>query len=149
MTDIRAWLENNDRSHTDEDSYPPHFMDTFSRDPLPKKVIWDLSTRASSRETQAFYYLTAPYTTDSGLIFAEYETETNRITIKTDSVNGSFGILLNEEMIDFSRQVTVTVDEAEFVLDPVADRTVLAATTADRGDPFYQFESYVVFNPVN
>ena len=149
MTDIRAWLENNDRSHTDVDSYPPHFMDPFTRDPLPQTVIWDLSTRASARETQAFYYLTAPYTTDSGVIFAAYDPETNEINVKTEGVSGEFGILLNEEMIDFTEPVTVTVNEAAYVFDPIPDRTVLAASTEDRGDLSYQFETYITFTPVS
>ncbi len=149
MTDIHAWLENNDRSHTDVDSYPPHFMDPFTRDPLPETVIWDLSTRASSRETQAFYYLTAPFTTDHGIIYTNIYRETNRITIQTEDVCGEFGILLNEEMIDFSHPVNITVNGSEFVLDPVPDRTQLTESTADRGDPFYQFEACVTFRPVN
>ena len=149
MTDIRAWLENNDRSHTDVDSYPPHFMDPFTRDPLPQTVIWDLSTRASARETQAFYYLTAPYTTDSGVIFAAYDPETNEINVKTEGVSGEFGILLNEEMIDFTEPVSVTVNEAAYVFDPIPDRTVLAASTEDRGDLSYQFETYITFTPVS
>ena len=149
MTDIRAWLENNDRSHMDVDSYPPHFMDPFTRDPLPRTVIWDLSTRASSRETQTFYYLTAPYSTDSGLIFASYDPETNAVTIQTEGVSGEFGILLNEEMINFDQPVTVTVNESDHVLNPVPDRSVLTASTADRGDPFYQFETCIVFTPAN
>ncbi len=148
MTNIRGWLENNDRSHTEVDSYPPHFMDPFTRDPLPQTVIWDLSTRAASRETQTFYYLTASYTTDSGVIFASYDPETNSIHIWTEGVSGEFGILLNEQMIDFSQPVTVTLNEAEHVFNPIPDRTVLTAATADRGDPFYQFESYIVFTPV-
>lgn len=149
MTDIRAWLENGDRSHTDVDSYPPHFMDPFTRDPLPQTVIWDLSTRASARETQAFYYLTAPYTTDSGVIFAAYDPETNEINVKTEGVSGEFGILLNEEMIDFTEPVSVTVNEAAYVFDPIPDRTVLAASTEDRGDLSYQFETYITFTPVS
>ena len=149
MTDIRAWLENGDRSHTDVDSYPPHFMDLFTRDPLPQMVVWDLGTRAPSRETRAFYYLTAPYTTDRGVIYAAYEPEDNMIVIQTQDVNGEFGILLNEEMIDFSQPVTVTVNEADYVFNPVPDRTLLTATTADRGDRSYQFEAYVLLTPVN
>ena len=133
----------------DVDSYPPHFMDPFTRDPLPQTVIWDLSTRASARETQAFYYLTAPYTTDSGVIFAAYDPETNEINVKTEGVSGEFGILLNEEMIDFTEPVSVTVNEAAYVFDPIPDRTVLAASTEDRGDLSYQFETYITFTPVS
>ena len=63
MTDVAAWLEKGDRTHEDVDSFPPDYMDAFVRDPLPKSVIWDLSTRAESRQTESFYYLRAPFST--------------------------------------------------------------------------------------
>ena len=149
MTDIRAWLENGDRSHTDVDSFPPHFMEQYTRDPLPKMVVWDLSTRAPSRETEAFYYLTAPYSTDQGVIYASYDPEANVVAVNTQGVEGEFGILLNEEMIDFTQPVTIVVNDAEYVFEPQPDRALLVETTADRGDRSYQFESCVYVKPVN
>jgi len=144
MHDIAAWLNDGDRAHEDVDSYPPDYMDAFTRDPLPPKVIWDLSTRADSRRTETFYYLSAPYTTNQGTVTVTADGD-NRFAVETRDVNGEFSILLNEEMVDFSRPVTFTVDGGETSLTLTPDRALLAATTADRGDPEYQFEAKVTF----
>ena len=126
-------------------SFPPDYMDAFARDPLPESVIWDLSTRADSRLTESFYYLSAPYTTNQGLIRAKYDRMTNRVVIETENVNGAFSILLNERMIDFARPVTFVVDGTESALTLAPDRQVLEETTAERGDPNFQFETKVKF----
>ena len=144
MKDVKAWLENGDRSHEDVDSFPPDYMDQFTRDPLPEDIIWDLSTRADSREVESWYYLKAPYTTNSGIIQAAYSRDNNLVLVDTNGVDGEFSILLNEKMVDFSQPVTIVVNNEEKVLNLVPDWRVLMETTALRGDPNYQFEAEVV-----
>ena len=145
MADAGAWLTEQDRRYVMTDSFPPDYMDAFARDPLPESVIWDLSTRADSRLTDSFYYLSAPYTTNQGLIRAKYDRMANRVVIETENVNGAFSILLNERMIDFARPVTFVVNGTESALTLAPDRQVLEETTAERGDPNFQFETKVKF----
>ena len=145
MADVAAWLNDGDRTHVDVDCFPPDYMDAFSRDPLPPMLVWDLSTRADSRETAAFYYLSAPYTTNQGRIRVSGGDD-NRFVIEAEDVNGDFCMMLNEYMVDFSQPVTFTVNGEETTLTLTPDRSILTATTEDRGDPWFQFEAMVWFS---
>lgn len=145
MSNVAAWLEAGDRTHEDVDSFPPDYMDQYTRDALPSTLIWDLSTRADSRQTETFYYMTAPYTTNQGTVRVVNEGD-NYFSIDTQDVNGDFGMLLNERMVDFSRPVTFNVDGKETTLTLTPDKTLLTRTTQDRGDPEYQFEAGVTFH---
>ena len=144
MADVAAWLNNGDRTTVDVDSFPPDYMDDFIRDPYPTSIIWDLSTRADTRETETFYYMSAPYTTNEGMIKVASAGD-NAFAIEAEEVNGEFSIMLNEYMVDFSRPVTFIINEEETTLNLTPDMAVLAATTEDRGDPWYQFEAMVTF----
>ena len=148
MRDISAWLNHGDRSHVAIDAYPPDFMDLFTRDPLPLKVIWDLSTRAELRETESFYYLSAPQSTNQGVITVSADGD-NRFLVEAEAVNGEFSMLFNEYMVDFSQPVTFDVNGEETTLTLTPDMTILMGTTLDRGDPWYQFEAMVTFKNIN
>ena len=145
IKDAQAWLKEGKRAYKTMDSYPPDWLNQFTRNPLPEMVLWDLTTRAALRETESFYYLTAPYATDSGVIRASFSREENRIEIVARDVNGPFGVLLNEEMIDFSQPVVFSVNGEETVRRVTPDRRVLEETTAERGDPNFQFEAKIMF----
>ena len=145
MTDPQAWLERGDRTHTDVDSFPPDYMDAFIRSPLPELVLWDLTTRAGERSVESFYYLSAPRGMDQGLIQARRIPGENRIILDADIAEGDFSVLLNEEMIDFSKPVTFEVNGQAVTLSVVPDPAVLEHTTAERGDPSYQFEAEVSY----
>lgn len=71
MNSPQAWRDNKDRSHTDIDSFPPDYMLKFKRDPYPETVVWDLSTRASERSVEGFYYLSAPRDVTQGAYYSE------------------------------------------------------------------------------
>ena len=146
MRDPTQWLLNGDRSSEDVDSFPPDYMNAFVRNPLPSNVMWDLSTRANTRETETFYYLSAPYETNMGFITAMYDRTLNVLYIQSNDLNGPFSLLLNENMVDFSRPISLQVNEniTDLVITP--DRAILVATTYDRGDPFYQFEAELHFD---
>ena len=145
MNDPQKWLKEGDRSFGMVDSFPPDYMKQFTRDPLPQEVIWDLATRADMRQVGSFYYLSAPQETKEGLIQASYDRETNRVTISTEGVGGEFSILLNEQMVDFEKPVVFSVNGAEIAVQVNPDRAVLEKTTAERGDPNYQFEAEIPY----
>lgn len=144
MSDAAAWLKEGDRTHEPVDSFPPDYMDQYTRDPMPLNVVWDLTTRAELRETESFYYLSAPYTTNQGVITVKADGD-NRFIVDTQNVNGEFSMFLNEHMVDFSAPVTFVVGGEETALTLTPDMTILMATTLDRGDPWYQFEAMVTF----
>ena len=143
MKDPQAWRDEGDRSTEEINSYPPSYMENFVRDPLPGKVCFDLTTRAASREVTSFYYLRVPFSTSEGTIIAAYDRGENTVTIETEGVNGPFSVLLNEEMIDFSEPVTFVLNGKSGSAQITPLRSVLEETTAERGDPAFQFEAEV------
>ncbi len=143
LADPQAWLDKGDRSILRINSFPPSFMDQFIRDPLPEEVIWDLSTRASEREVESFYYLSAPKSTTQGTVHAAYDSEANRVTLHAEGLNGDFSVLLNEKMVDFDRPVIFEVNGEVLEVPVTTSRAVLEETTWERGDPNYQFEARI------
>lgn len=123
------------------DCFPPHYMRDFTRNPLPGCVIWDLNTRAELRQTESFYYLSAPLTAKGTL--KAYLRGGNRIEIDTHAFEGDFSIYLNEDMVDFAKPVTFIVDGSEVKLALSPSLAVLRETTFERGDWNYQFEAKV------
>ncbi len=146
MVSPQAWRDNGDRTYQDIDSFPPDYMLQFSRNPYPETVIWDLSTRASERNVESFYYLKAPLEVTEGMIIVQYEPGENRVVIDTDGINGDFSVLFNEDMIDFEKPVEFVVDGSNMTMDVMPYLSVLEKTTAERGDPFYQFEAEVSYS---
>ena len=145
MADPQAWLENNDRSIDRINSFPPDYMDQFTRDPLPHDMVWDLNTRAGEREVESFYYLSAPMSTNQGAVWADYDRESNEITLRAEGLNGDFSVLLNEKMVDFAKPVTFTVNGKTARVWITPTRSVLEQTTQERGDPNYQFEAVIPY----
>ena len=143
LADPQAWLEKNDRSILRVNSFPPAWMDRFTRDPLPKEVTWDLSTRAPRRDVESFYWLSAPSGTTEGVVRAAYDRSDNRIVLQTEGLKGDFSILLNEQMVDFDLPVTFEADGEIIQALVTPGRTVLEETTRERGDPNYQFEARI------
>lgn len=143
MTDSRAWLKDGDRSATRVDCFPPDYLASFVRNPYPTALAWDLSTRAELRATDSFYYLRAPKTTAGSI---RIDLAGNNISIKTEELDGDFEILFNEEMIDFSKPLNFDVDGKYVSLKLDPDKTMLTETTAERGDPRYQFEASVKYS---
>ncbi len=145
MASYKAWLESGDRTHVDEDSFPPDWMDQFTRNPLPTSVRWNLGTRAEMREVRSFYYLRA-FGDAKGTVLVSYDRDNNRIEIETDSLEGNFSILLNEEMVDFSKPVTFVVDGNEVSRKITPYLECLRETTFERGDPNYQFFAEISYS---
>ena len=148
MTDVYAWRDEKDRTHENVNSFPPDYMDDFTRDPLPEKVCFDPGTRAPERNVESFYYLNVPYDTAGGRIIAEYDREKNLICLSAEDVAGDFSVLLNENMVDFTKPVTFTDGEHTAVMQVIPRKSILEKTTAERGDPNYQFEAQVWYSQI-
>ena len=79
-------------------------------------------------------------------MLVSYDSASNRIEIKTEALSGDFSILLNEDMVDFSKPVTFVVDGTEVSRTITPSLDVLKETTAERGDPNYQFFAEVSYS---
>jgi len=121
-------------------------MSQHTRNPLPEKVVWDLSARAAVRKTTAFYWLDVDISVNNGVIVAEYDKANNKITIsKCDVKNKDITILLNEEMVDLFKPVTLVVLNKETTYELQLDKELLRRHTDERGDPNYQFIAKITF----
>lgn len=140
LKNIGEWLDTGSIEAIEADTNAARFLEQYRRDPLPESVMWDLSTRADRREALSFYWLSAPAEVKEGVIEARYDKATNTVTVERCTVNGAYSILLNEQMADLFRPMTIKTPEGETVIDqlPLSPDT-LAETTRERGDPNFQF----------
>ncbi len=112
------------------------YVSQFTRDPAPARVVWDLSTRARAREKNSFYWLEADPSVDRGVITAEYDADSNTITVEKDAeVNGDFAILFNPSLVDVSRPVTIRTGEIELTVRVNPSEEFLRDSILENGDP--------------
>ncbi|HEV3022178.1 MAG TPA: glycosyl hydrolase family 18 protein [Pirellulales bacterium] len=126
-----------------EDAAAVPWMASFSRNPLPKRVVWkDGVTKAR------FYWLAIAEGQRAGAEIVA-ELSGGRISIQPKGHEAApelkgLVIRLNDQMLDLNMPVRVTVGSSE-VFRGMAPRTigVLHRTLAERGDPTAMFSSEV------
>ncbi len=112
------------------------YVSQFTRSAAPEKIVWDLSTRASEREKDTFYWLEADPSIDKGIITAGYDASTNTITIEPDAeVNGDFAILFHPALVDVSKPVTIKTGKIERTVQVNPSEKFLKTSMVDNGDP--------------
>lgn len=142
LIDNRAWLETGLVTRRTVDSNAVHFLDEFVRDPLPRRVIWELKGRyrARMRETESFYWLRVPRGITKGKVIVRLEPEDNRIVVERDDTGGQVTALLKDGMLDLDKPVTVAHPdgrESRHVL--CRSEKTAEATLRERGDKNYIF----------
>ncbi len=114
-----------------EDKVALGWMAGFTRNPLPDRVVWKQAGVTHDR----FYWLAVPAEQAKAgqEIIAQRTGQTIEI-IKADGV-GELAVLMNDDMLDLDRPVSVTMNGKELAAGPVP-RTieVIAETMAERGD---------------
>ena len=83
------------------------WLKKFSRNPLPKHVIWE----PVSKNKKHFYWLKIDELTQGMRIEAEIKDKVN-VIIKTKSVS-KFTLFLNDKLVDFNKPIKVEVNGAE------------------------------------
>ncbi len=123
------------------------WMAKFTRDPHPKKVVWDQDSVTHDR----FYWLSmAPGSTNKDQrVVASIEGQ----SIRLEEVNGGVGlltILLNDAMLDLDQEVTIEQGDLQLFKGKVP-RTIqaLLSTLTQRPDPTQQYSAKVTVSPVN
>lgn len=144
LVDPAAWLETGEKETKKADTNAIHFLSEHTRTALPERVIWEFTNRANLRETECFYWLSASFDVNEGLIIASYDTESNSITIEENTANGPVTVLLNEDMLDLFSPITVNTPEESYEVTVTPDYELLESTTYDRGDENYQFAAKIV-----
>ena len=121
----------------EEDTNAVHFVDSYTRDPIPEVFVWDLETRAPKRKDASFYWLKADDQVDQGMVKALYDGETNTVYLEeVDEINGDITILANPFLVDFDRPLTVVTAEDEFTTDLNPDSGIIAGSIRETGDIF-------------
>ena len=123
-----------------EDKVALGWMAKFTRDPLPRKIVWHQSAVTHDR----FYWLGMPNgrARAGQLVVASREGQTVRLE-KTEGLE-SLTVLLSDAMLDLDRPVIV-LHAGRLLFEGKPLRTVrsLHDTLADRGDAFLMFDSSV------
>lgn len=147
MAKPKDWLKANNREEKVIDSNAIHWLDQYVRDPLPKRIIWDLKTRAdrtaeelwsSPARGRQHYWLADKDLLNEELI-VKFSKKRNHF--KVEKATASFQILLSSEMVDFSKALKVTVAGENFVLKVKPRLKTSMQSLVDRGDINYLFEA--------
>ena len=118
-----------------EDTTAVTYVNQFVRNPRPDKFVWDLYTRASQRTDEAFYWLKADKSVNSGIVCAAYDKETNTIVVESlDEPGGDITILLSPFLVDFDRPLTIMTPNDEIVKEPKADKEIIDNSLKETGD---------------
>ena len=117
VADNKKWHDTGEYTTKMADTNAIHFLNRYTRNPLPNKVVWDLGNRGWERSVESFYWLSAPMSTMEGIVVAEYCKEDNSIHITKDTTNGDFSIWVNEKMLDVFKPVTVHSPKGTFTVE--------------------------------
>ena len=145
MADSGAWLDSGDSSVIETDTNAIRLMEQYVRNPLPERVVWDLSQRAEKRTEESFYWLQADSHITEGKIIVSYDKETNSINVEECSIAGEVTFLLNNDMLDLFAPITVNTPAGSNTITVTPDYDLLYETTMERGDCNYQFAAKITF----
>ena len=123
-----------------EDKVALEWMAGFTRDPLPRKVVWHQSPVTHDR----FYWLALPAGRAKAGQLVVASRDGQKIRLEKAEGMDSLTMMLGDAMLDLDRPVIVSRD-GKVLFDGMAPRTIrsLHSTLAGRGDPFLMFESSV------
>jgi len=85
-------------------------MNRYTRDPLPRRIVWDLSVRSPEPCRDTFYWLRADENIREGIVVVNYNKSTNTFHVEKNTAKGDVFIMVNDEMIDLFAPVTVTFE---------------------------------------
>jgi dienelactone hydrolase len=121
-----------------EDAVAVPWMEKFTRNPIPDKVVWVQGDKAHDRS----YWVATPASEakKGQQIIASRDGQTITIekTVKVKTVS----ILFSDKMLDLDKPVTITMDGKE-LFKGIVPRSIgeLHATLVDRGDPEMVFSA--------
>lgn len=112
------------------------WVSQYVRNPAPPELVWDLGTRAASREINSWYWLEAEPSVNAGTIRASFDSAGNTYTVTPDeAVNGDFAILFMAGMVDTGRPVQIITPEGEYTLQVNPSENMIIESIIERMDP--------------
>lgn len=162
FTDPAAWLEKGAEAPTEEvDAHSVRWLDRQVRDPLPRKIVWNLGTRAHrSGDREAGFWPTAEkgnlhYWIGIDRFDADVELEADRIVVELDDESPTIQVreignfvrfYLHPDLFEPGKDVTVQVEGRTLTATPRPSLRVLVQSVLDRGDPRYLFPASVTLH---
>ncbi|MBQ7184890.1 MAG: hypothetical protein IJR97_12995 [Clostridia bacterium] len=116
------------------DANAVRWVSGFVRDPAPKTVVWDLSTRAATREVESFYWLRADKAVTQGTVTASL-TGDNTLTVTPENVDGDFSILVSPALLDVSRPIKIITPDGERLVRVNPSYDTMLSSMRETGDP--------------
>ena len=114
-----------------EDAMAIPWMAKYTRDPLPRRVVWLQDAETHDR----FYWLAVRGDSIKGRSRIVANINDQTVTIESSTVP-EVVILLNDDMLDLDRDVTILFGETTLYQGRIArNRTVIERTLNERGDP--------------
>ena len=121
----------------DIDCNAVNYVSQYLRSAFPETFVWDLSTRAPGRDDTAFYWLSADFDVNEGVIKAHYDAKTNTVELQTDGkVNGEIKVLATPFIMDLSKPLTIITPDTEMTVDLKIDKDIIAKAVAQTQDPY-------------
>ncbi|MBQ8639467.1 MAG: hypothetical protein IJ468_09880 [Lachnospiraceae bacterium] len=146
LADYRKWLYDKDETTFETNTNAVDYVSRFTRNPLPRRVVWNLARRAGFRNVKSNYWLWAEHSASVGSVIASYDRSDNSITIEELTSSGVVKVLLNEDMLDVFSPITVRYPDHTEVVTVQPNLELLRSTTAERGDRNYQFCASITLN---
>ncbi len=140
--DPAEWLEARQNARVAEtNTYSVHWLESFSRNPLPEWVIWDSATTTRYNGNRLHWLAGSP---EVGMepgqirVDARLLPETNAIEFMT--LDHPVTILLNQHMLDLSKSVQLQLPDGQVLTaQPRPTLQALIQSVVERGDPHYMF----------
>jgi len=122
-----------------EDAVAVPWMAEFTRDPVPKKIVWLQDDVPHER----FYWLAVPPEEAQTATRVVAEADGQAIALEVDGIQ-TLKVRLSDALVDLDQPVTITAGAASLFSGPVS-RTigVIATTLEERGDPALVFSGEV------
>lgn len=146
LIDNRAWLAAGIVTRRMVDANAVHFLEGFVREPVPGRIIWELTNRSESkmRRTGSFYWLKASQECHKGTVIVHLDAEENSIVVEKDDTECQITAFLRDGMLDLDRPVTVVHPDGHRTVHTVErTRETIQETIQDRGDKNYIFTACV------
>lgn len=138
------------------------WVSKYTRNPFPEKIIWNLKAYTDrtgiskdkeklwdvENKGRQYYWLdlgdVSPKEAGTDMIKASYDKKTNTITVFGSPKK--IRVLLNEDMVDFSKEITVKTDQGSFKTKVKPSIKTMVRTLLERGDPRYIFPGEILID---
>ena len=142
--EVQTWLKTGNGKATlcDGRYYP--WLSQYTRDPLPRKVVWYTASFAALRKNQGLYWLDRDGKLRDVTVVASYNRNNNSVTIEEcNATDGTLKIMLNPDMLNVFKPVKVRIGRQEVSVQPVVTTQIMSSTLKSRGDPNLVFCSEI------